>query len=260
METKSARFTWASHSEMFPIVGSHFERVGILRTAAGGLPQYLSFPVIVLMHISLSVVLFNLILRPLFKLPAVRYADHIIIDRHRYKELSAFDVFNCWFCAYANGVCTMINTQLDHLSRYAGPVTLLQRAAAALAAVIYLPVLMLTDVFCIRGLYDVLISRPLGMHRTSYAQAGRVLAAGGYGAQFSGAGRWSLRYAKNNFLRFSLALEQIESMWCPLRHFETRKGIVYPEHHARFFGPGEIHAMRETLRTVGTVSPKRPTW
>ena len=57
-----------------------------------------------------------------------------------------------------------------------------------------------------------------------------------------------------------MALEQIESSWCPLTHFERREGIVYPEHHRKFFGPNEIDAMRATLSTTGTVSARKPTW
>ena len=76
----------------------------------------------------------------------------------------------------------------------------------------------------------------------------------------SGLARFLIRVAKNSQLRFAMALEQIESAFCPLRHFEEREGIVYPDHHKRFFGPEQIEEMRQTLMTVGTVSEKTPTW
>jgi hypothetical protein len=57
-----------------------------------------------------------------------------------------------------------------------------------------------------------------------------------------------------------MALEQIESSWCPLKHFERREGIVYPDHHKKFFGPDEIEAMRQTLMNEGSVSYRKPIW
>ena len=153
----------------------------------------------------------------------------------------------------------MVNKELDHLAaaRVTAP---LRRAAAALLALAVLPLGLAFELLGVRIVYDVLVSRPLGMHRTTSREALAALAAGDFAGHWGSFGRAMIRFHKQTFLRFSLALEQIESSWCPLRHFETREGIVYPEHHAHFFGPAEIDAMRETLSTVGTVSPRRPTW
>jgi hypothetical protein len=260
MQSKPLQVERTHLTELFPIVGSHIQRIGLIRTAAGGLPMYLCIPMLVAFHLSVAVVLYQWLLRPVFGLPRVRWSDHVIIDRHRYKELSAFDVFNCWFCAYANGLCTMINTELDNLSRFGGRLAWWQTALASTAFLFTLPVFAFGDWFGVRFLFDLLISRPLGMHRVSSAEAARMLESERYGAQFAPSQRAGLRYAKNMFLRFAMALEQIESSWCPLRHFETRKGIVYPKHHDKFFGPGEIAQMRQVLSTEGTVSPRKPTW
>ena len=258
MQSKPVSATRASFSEMFPIVGSHVKRIGLIRTAAGGLSMYLCIPMLVAFHLSIAVLLYQWLLKPLFGLPRVRWADHVIIDRHRIEGLSSFDVFNCWFCGYANGLCTMINTEMDNLSRFNGKLSGWKSVLAVLGAVVNLPIFIFGDLFGIRFLYGILISRPLGMHRVSSSEAAAMLARENYGAQFSPAPRALLRYAKSMFLRFAMALEQIESSWCPLKHYETRMGIVYPEHHQRFFGPTEIEEMRNVLSTVGTVSPRKP--
>ena len=56
-------------------------------------------------------------------------------------------------------------------------------------------------------------------------------------------------------------IEQIESAWCPLRHYERREGIVYPAHHARFFGADTIDDLREARNYLyqnnGTVSTRK---
>ena len=67
-----------------------------------------------------------------------------------------------------------------------------------------------------------------------------------------------LKMFKNVALRAAMDLDQIESSWCPLVHFEKRKGVIYPSHHERFFGPHELEKMRDVLRTVGTVSTRLP--
>jgi hypothetical protein len=107
-------------------------------------------------------------------------------------------------------------------------------------------------------IYNVLVSRPLGMHRVSIAEARQIIEDDDYAGQMPTWLRTFVRMYKSTWLRFSMALEQIESSWCPLTHFERREGIVYPEHHRKFFGPDEIDAMRETLSTAGTVSSRTP--
>ena len=256
MQTPTVSAARSPLSEMFPIVGTHIKRLGLPRVAVGGLSMYLSIPTWVICHLTLAVALYQWIVRPLFGLPKVRWADHVILDRHRVKELSAFDVLNCWFCGYANGLCTMINTELDHLSQHQGRLAWWKSAVVTVAVLMNLPALVINDYFCVRVVYDLLISRPLGMKRVTHAEAAQVLEHEGYGASFSPIGRSVLRMAKNVFLRVSMALEQIESSWCPLRHFETRNGIVYPAHHEKFFGPDEIEEMRRVLGTAGTVSTR----
>jgi hypothetical protein len=250
---------WAGISLMFPIVGSHVRRIGILRTAAGLLPMYTAIPFLVVTHVTTAIAGYQWLLKPLFGTAPVRWADHVIIDRHRIAGLPAIDKFNCMFCGYANGLCTMINTELDHLAQHEGRLQFWKWPLVTLVAVPLLLWLAITEV-AVQLIYNVLVSRPLGMHRTSMAEANAVLRRENYAGGHPALRRIALRTYKSAWLRFSLALEQIESSWCPLQHFEKRAGVVYPKHHAKFFGPDEIEEMRRVLATVGTVSDRRPTW
>ncbi|WP_374594678.1 hypothetical protein [Aquabacterium sp.] len=244
---------------MYPIFGSHIRRIGWVRTFAGGLPMYLCIPLLIVLHVTVCVAAYQWLLRPLFGIPRVRWADHVIIDRHRIAGMSWFDKFNCMFCGYANGLVTMANMELDHLARMDRPVPLWKQAVAAVVAVLLMPLLVVFEAG-VQIIYNLLVSRPLGMHRVSIVEARRVMSRAGYAAQRPWIARVPLRAAKSIVLRFSMGLEQIESSWCPLKHFETREGIVYPRHHDKFFGPHEIERMRQVLSTVGTVSDRRPTW
>ncbi|SMB24898.1 conserved protein of unknown function [Sterolibacterium denitrificans] len=244
---------------MYPIFSSHVRRIGWVRTFAGGLPMYLCIPLLIVLHVTTCVAAYQWLLRPLFGIPRVRWADHVIIDRHRIAGMGWFDKFNCMFCGYANGLVTMANMELDHLARVHRSVPLWKQAVAALVVLLLSPLVVIFEAG-VQIIYNILVSRPLGMHRVSIAEASRVMTREGYAAQLPWFGRLPLRCTKSIVLRFSMALEQIESSWCPLKHLETREGIVYPKHHDRFFGPHEIERMRQVLSTVGTVSDRRPTW
>lgn len=244
---------------MYPIFGSHIRRIGWLRTLAGGLPMYLCIPFLIVLHVTTCVVLYQWLLRPLLGTPRVRWADHVIIDRHRIDGMSAFDKFNCMFCGYANGLTTMANMELDHIAQASIPLAWWKRPLLVLACLPFAPLLLMFEL-ALQVIYNLLVSRPLGMHRVSIAEAGHLLARENYAGQYSLLARLPLCMAKSTVLRFAMALEQIESSWCPLKHFETREGIVYPKHHDKFFGPRQIEEMRRVLSTTGTVSDRRPTW
>jgi len=244
---------------MYPIVGSHVRRIGWIRTLAGGLSMYLCIPVLIVLHITGCVALYQWLIRPLLGTPRVRWADHVIIDRHRIAGLSWFDKFNCMFCGYANGLTTMTNMEMDHMARSTAPIALWKVPLLTVLGLLFVPALLIFEL-SLQVIYNILVSRPLGMHRVTMAQASAMLAHNQYASQYSWLGRFYLRAVKSLVLRFSMGLEQIESSWCPLKHFETREGVVYPSHHEKFFGPHEIEEMRHVLSTVGTVSDRRPTW
>ena len=242
-----------------PIFGSHIQRIGALRTFAGGLPMYLCLPLLVVAHMTVAVALYQWLLRPLLGTKRVRWADYVIIDRQRIRELTWFDKLNCMFCGYANGLNTMINKELDHAAEARKPLALWKRPLLVMLAVLYSPAYVMTELG-VQVIYNILVSRPLGMHRVSIAQASQILDKGRYASTHGVIFRTWLRLMKSVNLRFTLGLEQIESSWCPLRHFERREGIVYPEHHKKFFGPDEIERMRIVLSTTGTTSDRKPTW
>lgn len=258
MKNELATFEGASDiSLMFPIVGSQIKRLGWLRVIPGGLSMYLCIPFLVIFHFSTAVFFYQWLFRPLFGTQRVRWSDHVILDRHRIEGIPRFDRFNCLFCGYANGLCTMVNTEIDQISALRGPRGLLGTLGVALAALIQLPFMIFAEL-SLQIIYNILVSRPLGMHRVSIAEARQVIKDDDYAGRMPTWLRTFVRAYKNTWLRFSMALEQIESSWCPLKHFERREGIVYPDHHRKFFGPDEIDAMRETLSTAGTVSSRTP--
>ena len=250
---------WQDISLMLPIFGSHVRRIGWVRTLLGAIPMYLSIPFLVTSHLTSSLFFYQWVVRPLFGTRRLAWRDYIIIDRHRIEGLSAFDKFNCMFCGYANGICTLINKELDQFQEVEGDPGFVKRSLLALALIAMTPWGLVTELTN-QVIYNVLVARPLGMHRVSVREADAVLEEHGYAAQFGPVIRYLLRSAKNSSLRFAMALEQIESSWCPLTHFERREGVVYPEHHKRFFGPDQIEAMRQTLMTEGTVSSRKPLW
>ena len=244
-------------SLMLPIFGSHVRRIGWLRTVIGGFSMYLSIPFLVMSQLTSSLILYQWVVRPLFGTRRLEWKDYIIIDRHRIEEIPAFDKFNCMFCGYANGVCTLINKELDQIDEIEGDIGVGRQFLLVLALLLLIPWGLISELSN-QIIYNILVSRPLGMHRVSMKEAGAILEEHGYASQFSPMTRYFLRSSKNSALRFAMALEQIESSWCPLTHFERREGIVYPEHHKRFFGPDEIELMRQTLMSEGTVSPRKP--
>ncbi|MDP6981385.1 MAG: hypothetical protein QF570_22730 [Myxococcota bacterium] len=246
-------------SLMLPIFGSHVRRIGWARTIVGGFSMYLSIPFIIVSHLTSSLFLYQWVVRPLFGTRRLQWKDYIIIDRHRIEGIPAFDKFNCMFCGYANGVCVLLNKELDQFDEVDGDIGTGRQILLVLAFVLMIPWGLISELSH-QIIYNLLVSRPLGMRRVSAKEAGAMLETNGYASQFGPITRHFVRSAKSSALRSAMALEQIESSWCPLTHFERREGIVYPDHHKHFFGPDEIEAMRQTLMTEGTVSPCKPSW
>jgi hypothetical protein len=243
---------------MYPIFSSHIKRIGAARTFSGGLSMYLCIPLLVLLHVKICVAGYQWMARPFLSLPKVRWSDYVIIDRHRINGMSWFDKFNCMFCGYANGLTVMANVEIDNLSKSdIRNQSLLTKLYLLALIPVFLPLLIIFEAG-IQIIYNILVSRPLGMHRISRSEAKKIITQQRFAEQLPLPGRLMAREAKSIVLRFSMALEQIESSWCPLKHLETREGVVYPKHHDKFFGPHELEKMREVLSTVGTVSDRKP--
>lgn len=230
------------------------------RCIVGGGTMYLSIPSFIVLNLTIVVGLLGGLLAPVFSLPRIRWADHVFLDRGRIANLFWLDRLNCQFCGYANGLCTMLNTQLDNLAGIDPKPGPARWFIGALAAVVTAPFWVAFDLYTIRFLYGMIISRCLGMQRFSYAEGVAILDEGHYAGQLPAPARATLRLWKGSALALEMCLEQIESSWCPLRHFETREGIVYPKHHKSFFGANHIEELKEARNFLqangGTVSKR----
>jgi len=71
------------------------------------------------------------------------------------------------------------------------------------------PLWIVFDLCVIRILYNLIISRRLGMVRFSYADGARVPAEGRYAVHLGWAGRTTLRLWKSSALALAMLLEQI---------------------------------------------------
>lgn len=247
------------NSSLIPtITECHANRLGWPRTLLGGFSMYLSIPFWVICHVTLATFCYQWIMRPILGIKRLRWADYVILDRHRIDGLVAIDKFNCLFCGYANGITTLINHELDQLNQLEKQTSMMKRIAGTVAAILFLPFIVIGDIFCVRFNYDMIIAPLLGMHTTSFAEIQLQLHANQWGKNFNPLAKYLFVYAKNVFTRVALLLEQIESSWCPLYHLENRTDVVYPEHHQHFFKADELDKMRQVLSSKGSVSPRQP--
>ena len=246
-------------SLLFPIFGSHVKRIGWLRTLSGAFSMYLCIPGLMISHLTFTVLLYQWFVCPIFGIKHVRWKDYVIIDRQRIKDLSFFDRLNCKFCGYANGLCCMMNKEYDILAEYQKEMGGVRHFMLFFVMCLLIPFNIFMEL-SFQIIYNILVSRPLGMQRISIKETAEIMRENGYAAQFPLFEKMVIRSGKNTMFRFLMGLEQIESSWCPLKHFEEREGVVYPEHHKKFFGQDEIQEMRKVLMTEGTVSDRKPTW
>ncbi len=207
--------------------------------------MYLSLPALILLNLTLVVALFQVVLLPSFALPRLAWADHVFLDRGRIAHLFWLDRLNCQFCGYANGLCTLLNRQLDALAGLPPRAGGWRWGVASVAALVTAPFWVLFDLYTVRFLYGVIISRCLRMPRFSWAEGAALLHEQNYAGQLAAPARITLRLWKNAALALAMLLEQIESAWCPLRHPSSGVGLVFPRHHDGFFGAGKIEELRE---------------
>jgi len=231
------------------IFGSHARRIGIWRTFFGGISMYLSIPFFVILHVTGLVLVFRLVLTPLFQLERLPLGNYIIIDRHKIAGLTFMDKLNCMFCGYANGMLHYLNTWLDLVAVREREITTGRKAVAVLLLAVYLPFIAMLQWFCLHIVYELLVAGILMLPSMSEAQALQKLNSMN---AYAGAGRL-LKTQKIFALRFGFALAQIESGWCPLKHLDKRAEASYPEHHENFFEPHQLDEMRVQLVERGTI-------
>ena len=238
------------------IFWTHVKRIGFLRTLFGGFLQYLSVFEFVMLHLTVIVVLYRVMLAPLFGLKRLRIGDYLLFDRGKVRRMRAFDRLNCQFCAYANGTAKLWNDELDELARSDfGKGIIFCKIVVALYA--FCLAVFLFFSFIMSKILFVVIALFLGMHIVKMGELRRKLASANYAGTHSFVFRSLLRGAKLYAYSLQENLEQIESSWCPLKHAETATSVV-SAHHAAFYDEDHLDEMIDTLAREGTVSPRKP--
>jgi len=109
------------------------QRIGLwqyLRQARLG--HVLSAPVVYSVFLpfallDLSVTLYQQICFRIYRIPLVRRADYIIIDRHHLAYLNAIEKFNCFYCSYGNGLIEYMREITARTEQYWCPIKHAQR-------------------------------------------------------------------------------------------------------------------------------------
>lgn len=245
------------------IVGSHLRRLGLLRVTIGGGSMYLSFPSFIFSHLVFIEILFNRILTPLLGLQKLKTTDYIVLDRHQIDGLSRFDKFNCVFCGYANGISVLLNEKICQLAERRKELEntdLPYKDFSFMIAAAFLPFLIIGQYLGINIIYDILVSRPLYMHRTRAKDIKHKLLNKSFANIFNQNTVLDriILHSKVTVIRLIEALEQIESSWCPIKHKKTGQDVHYPLHHQNFYEPDDLEKMKNSLYLNGTVSNKKP--
>jgi len=206
------------------------------------------------------IVVVNLLLEPLLGLKHLPGRNYIIIDRYKIKGISRFERLNCMFCGWANGLSMLMHARLEQLGSFDQEVPAWKKLIIALVLALIMPILIITQTMMFQFVYNILISRPLGMKRMSRREAYREISDIGFASQLGFMAGTLVKYQKSCDLRLENALEQIESSWCPLKHLDQREEVVYSRHHKNFFDPDQIEEMKKVLQSEGTVSDVKPYW
>jgi uncharacterized membrane protein len=238
------------------IFRTHVRRIGAPRTFIGGFLMYLSYLEFIFIHLTSIIVLYSLMIAPMFKTKRFHIRDYVILDRGRIAGMTRFDRVNCEFCGYANGTTKLWNDELDAIAAAdLGKGKILRKLVVAVYAAC-LAVFSVCNFLLSKVLFAV-ISLFLGYHMASTRSTRERLRAEGYANAYLFPMRALIRFAKIYAETLLTNLEQIESGWCPLRHLE-RAGAVVPAHHERFYRREDLGRALEVLARDGTVSPRKP--
>ncbi|ATX81925.1 hypothetical protein Ga0123462_1058 [Mariprofundus ferrinatatus] len=88
----------------------------------------LLFPFVLL---DLFVTLYQLVCFPVYGIPKVRRRDHMIYDRHQLAYLNILEKFNCFYCAYANGLISYVREIGARTEQYWCPIKHARRVAGS---------------------------------------------------------------------------------------------------------------------------------
>lgn len=112
-------------------------RVSLLRFIAGARPLViLTAPVIYLgwlpfLLMDLFVTLYQRICFPVYRIPLVRRADYLILDRAELPYLNLIEKFNCFYCSYGNGVAAYTREVAARTEQYWCPIKHARRVRGA---------------------------------------------------------------------------------------------------------------------------------
>jgi len=81
--------------------------------------------------LDLLVSLYQFVCFPVYGIPKVRRQDHMIFDRHRLAYLNALEKFNCFYCAYGNGLISYVREIAARTEQYWCPIKHAQRVSGA---------------------------------------------------------------------------------------------------------------------------------
>lgn len=238
------------------IFWTHVKRIGFIRTLFGGFLQYLSIFEFIMLHLTVIVVLYRLMITSCFKVKKFRIRDYLLFDRGKVNRMRAFDKLNCQFCAYANGTAKLWNDELDELSGAdfkKGNIFgkfVVGLYSVCLGVFLFFSFIMSKILFIVIALF-------LGMHIVKLGDLRKELTSTNYAGGHSFILRTLLRGAKLYAYSLQANLEQIESSWCPLKHIETETSVV-SQHHDNFYDQDHLDEVIAVLAKDGTVSPRKP--
>jgi len=72
--------------------------------------------------LDLSVMVYQAICFPVYKIPKVRRRDYLVFDRHHLAYLNIIEKFNCAYCSYANGAIAFIREVASRTEVYWCPI------------------------------------------------------------------------------------------------------------------------------------------
>lgn len=238
---------------LLTIMKIHLKRLGIFRVVIGVMGMYLTIPVFLLVHGVVVTIILQRIVLPLLHVNHVFTKNFIILDRYRVKGLSTIDTLNCLFCGWANGICTFVNHVIDKIGRKPQDFTPFSKIITFTLILLYTLPGLIVQTF-VYLLNNHVIAASLHYRKISYRkELKKILATRDFASSYSKPARLYLIYQKMTWVALESALEQIESAWCPIKHFERMDSAIYPPHHKLFFEPDQIHELHAYLIRYGTV-------
>jgi len=72
--------------------------------------------------LDLSVMVYQAICFPVYRIPKVRRRDYLVFDRHHLAYLNVIEKFNCAYCSYANGAIAFIREVASRTEVYWCPI------------------------------------------------------------------------------------------------------------------------------------------